>query len=74
MHNFFQIVLHLERAFHDLHVSEIDLVRVIASRYDRIWGMISSAMMMIVVDSAVDSAVVDGGSSKGGAVLWCGLE
>ena len=30
--------------------------------------MISSAMMIVV-----DSAVVDGGSSKG-AVLWCGLE
>ena len=63
-------MLHLERAFHDLHVSEIDLVSVIASRYDRIWGMISSAMM-IVVDSVDDSAVVDGGNSKG-AVL-CGL-
>ena len=70
-------MLHLERAFHDLHVSEIDLVSVIASRYDMIWGMISSAMM-IVVDSVDDSAVVDsvavdGGSSKGAAVL-CGLE
>ena len=63
-------MLHLERVFHDLHVSEIDLVSVIASRYDRIWGMISSAMM--IVDS--DSVVVDGGSSKGGAVLLCGLE
>ena len=62
-------MLHLERAFHDLHVSEIDLVSVIASRYDRICGMISSAMMI-----AVDSAVVDGGSTKGGVVLLCGLE
>ena len=66
-------MLHLERAFHDLHVSEIDLVSVIASRYDSICGMISSAMM-IVVDSIDDSAVVDGGSSKGGAVLLYGLE
>ena len=63
-------MLHLESVFHDLHVSEIDLVSVIASRYDRIWGMISSAMM--IVDS--DSVVVDGGSSKGGAVLLYGLE
>lgn len=61
-------MLHLESVFHDLHVSEIDLVSVIASRYDRIWGMISSAMM--IVDS--DSVVVDGGSSKG--AILCGLE
>ena len=65
-------MLHLESVFHDLHVSEIDLVSVIASRYDRIWGMISSAMMIAVDSTIDDSAVVDGGSSKG-AVL-CGLE
>ncbi len=36
--------------------------------------MISSAMMIAVDSTIDDSAVVDGGSSKGGAAVLCGLE